>query len=166
MNSTPLEVAQKCLQIQDVWIRNSSAWSADDFDPKFSDRQNIGVQSKYAVSRATFFEVTDGDHDQAYLFRVFMDMGMRLIADQQSEDDSKKTRKEPLVLAQIEATMVAEYHTFEDPGQDALDAFASHNAWYHVWPFWREYLVSQCERMRLPRIFIPTMQVAQNKDKD
>lgn len=109
MSSTPLEVAKRCLQIQDVWIRSSSAWSGDDFDPKFSDRQDMSAQSKYAVSRATFFEVTDGDHDQTYLFRVFMNLGMRLIAGKQSEDSSKETRKDPLVLAQIEATMVAEY---------------------------------------------------------
>lgn len=66
--------------------------------------------------------------------------------------------KKPAVLARIEATMVGEYHTPEDPGKEALDVFAAGNAGYHVWPFWREYLVSQSERMRLPRAFVPTVQ--------
>lgn len=31
----------------------------------------------------------------------------------------------PFVLAQVEATMVAEYHAAKDSGYDALDAFAA-----------------------------------------
>jgi hypothetical protein len=30
-----------------------------------------------------------------------------------------------------------------------------HNASFHLWPFWREYVVSQCNRMNLPKISIP-----------
>jgi hypothetical protein len=46
--------------------------------------------------------------------------------------------------------------------KDCLNEFALRNASYHVWPYWRELLMSQCARMHLPRLVMPTMQVAQN----
>ena len=45
---------------------------------------------------------------------------------------------------------------------DSLKAFALNNASYHIWPFWREYLMSMCNRMNLPKIAVPTFQVKNN----
>jgi len=158
MTNQALERAEQCLKIRDVWMQLANAWIAEDCDPKFSSFQNTEAQFKHAVSRATLAEITSAktinDPKTLYLFRVYFNLGMRIV----SEKD-----KNPAVLAQIEATMVAEYHTPEDPGKEALDMFAAGNAAYHVWPFWREYLVSQCERMRLPRVFIPTVHLSSEK---
>ena len=66
---------------------------------------------------------------------------------------------EPEVLACIEATFIAEYRYDEELDEKGLGEFAHRNAGYHIWPFWREYLVSQCDRMRLPRVIVPTMRV-------
>ena len=143
-----LERAKAVLDIQDVWLHQSSAWMAKDFDPKFSEIEHIGVQYKHVVARATFAEVTDGEQQAPYLYRVYIDLGMRIVS---------KEANPPNALASVEATLVAEYQTSEDPGEDALNAFAARNASHHVWPFWREYVVSQCDRMRLPRVMVPTM---------
>ena len=64
----------------------------------------------------------------------------------------------------IEAEFVAEYAMGEQLEKDCLDEFALRNASYHVWPYWRELLMSQCTRMHLPRLVMPTTQVAQNSE--
>jgi hypothetical protein len=167
MTNQALERAKQCLKIRDVWMQLANAWIADDYDPKYSSLQNAGAQFKHAVSRATLAEITsaktNNDPKTLYLFRVYFNLGMRIISEKDKHEDSGELNKKPAVLAQIEATMVEEYHTPEDPGKEALDMFAAGNAGYHVWPFWREYLVSQCERMRLPRVFIPTVQLSPEK---
>lgn len=162
MSRAPLDWAKDCLHIHDIWLQSSNAWIGEEFDPKFSNIHEISAQFKHGVSRSTFSEVTDHEGENSYLFRVYLEIGLRLIPGSEPRATNSKKDSHPHVLAQIEATMVAEYSCREDPGQEALDAFASQNAGYHVWPFWREYLVSQCERMRLPKVFIPTMQLPQS----
>ncbi len=169
MRNDALEQAKKCLQIRDVWMNRSKAWIADGFDPKYSRVKAVSAQFKHGVSRYTFSEVTDKDKQESqFLFRVYLDLGMRLIPGidpEQDPEDKTDQEAQDMVLAQLEAVMVAEYLTDNDPGQDALEAFAAQNASYHAWPFWREYLVSQCERMRLPRVMVPTMMISGDVEK-
>jgi hypothetical protein len=156
-----LERAKAALRIQDVWMRQSNSWMAEEFDPKFSDDDRVGVQHKHVIARATFAQITNGEQQVPYLYRVYIDFGIRLVALIGDAEPASETAVDAFpVLANIEATLVAEYTTEEDPGADALDAFAARNASYHAWPFWREYVVSQCDRMRLPRVVIPTMHLA------
>lgn len=168
MRSNALEQAKKCLQIRDVWMNRSRAWIAEGFDPKYSRVKSVSAQFKHGVSRYTFSEVTDkGKQEGRFLFRVYLDLGMRLTRMHPDQHPENKTEQdaEDMVLAQIETVMVAEYLTDTDPGQEALEAFAAQNASYHAWPFWREYLVSQCERMRLPKVMIPTMMIPDDMGK-
>ncbi len=69
-------------------------------------------------------------------------------------------------MALIEATFVAEYMLSSIPENEALNAFALNNASYHVWPYWREYLMNQCLRMNLPKVIVPITQFARNADHD
>ena len=46
----------------------------------------------------------------------------------------------------------------EHPGDEALEQFVLHNASFHIWPYWREYLASQCLRMNLAPITAPMRQ--------
>ncbi|HKL50644.1 MAG TPA: hypothetical protein VJ908_05710 [Wenzhouxiangellaceae bacterium] len=59
------------------------------------------------------------------------------------------------VLAVIEASYIVDYRCDENPCQEALDAFAQNNASFHVWPFWREFVASQANRMNLPKPTLP-----------
>lgn len=62
--------------------------------------------------------------------------------------------------------MVAEYRMSEDPGKESLKEFALRNASYHIWPYWREYLMGQCLRMNLPKVILPAVQFAQNRGSE
>jgi len=162
MTDQALQRAIDCLQIQDVWLHQSNAWMARWYDPKFPSTERFEVQYKHLLSGSYLMEVARHDV-RYYVFRVFIDLGARLVPRREAkETEAGEEESEP--LTQIEATFVAEYHTAEDPGAEALEAFAQRNASYHVWPYWREYLSSHSTRMSLPKITVPAIQFAYNRD--
>ena len=160
---TPLQPAVVCLQFRDVLIYNAEAFTVDDLDPKpCTGLYGRQIQLKHMVSHSQVLEVEDGEQTQQ-LFRVFIQLGARWVeAAPREQGGGEGTVAEEQVKAQIEATLIAEYALTDHPGKEALDAFALKNASYHVWPYWREYLSSQCQRMGLPKVVVPTIQVAQH----
>lgn len=164
--TTPLQKAIDCLQIRDVLMRASQATLSEDFDPKYDNGvETLLIQLKHVVTKSQVLEVEDGEQTQQ-IFRVFVDLGARWVeAGSEEQGDAGETVPEPLVKAQIEATLIAEYALTDHPGKEALDAFALKNASYHVWPYWREFLSSQSHRMGLPKVVVPTIQVAQNHNQ-
>lgn len=157
--TTPLQRAIDSLLIRDVFIRKANAFLADDFEPKYDEAvQDLQVELKHVVTYDQVLESVQGDENQR-LFQVFIDLGARWVEPSTvGGEGEKQVEAEPIVRAQIEATLVAEYEMKDDPGQEARDAFASKNASYHVWPYWREYLSSQCLRMGLSKVVVPAVQ--------
>ena len=68
-------------------------------------------------------------------------------------------------MAFIESTYVVEYFLDGKPGKNASNEFALNNASYHVWPYWREYIMSQGMRMNFAEFALPAVQFATNKDE-
>lgn len=152
MISAELQRAIDSLQIHDVYLRNFSAHCVDDFDPKYSTVEPLAFQTRHFVRQASVVE----EENDRRLLRVFIELGARWVEEgAQSE--------EVAVKALIEAEFVAEYAMSVPLEQASIDAFSLHNASYHVWPYWRELLSSQCTRMHLPRVVLSTVQLAQNR---
>ncbi|MFA7098081.1 MAG: preprotein translocase subunit SecB [Gammaproteobacteria bacterium] len=168
---TPLQEAIECLQIRDVFLRRSAAWLADGFDPKYDIADALEAQFKHVVMQGEVLEIAE-DGEKQRVFRVYIDLGTRFVVPADAGNGKKKRRSrkteppaEPDVKAQIEAVMVAEYLLKAEPRREALDAFAQQNASYHVWPYWREFVMSQCSRMNLPKLAIPTVQFPQKRTR-
>ncbi len=162
--SAELQKAIDGLRIRDVYLRSSRSYLVDDFDPKYSPEVNsLDVQFKHVVTRAEVLALKEGDAD-IRVFRVYIELGTRwvVLPESPSENGSGESDDEAVIKAVIEATFLAEYLMENEPGQDALDAFALKNASYHVWPYWREYLMNQCMRMNMPKIVLPAVQFAAN----
>jgi hypothetical protein len=165
--SKSLKAAIESLQISDVYLFKTNSWLRDDFDPKYLiDPRAIIVQHKHAVQKAEvldLIEEIDADEKNEFqIFKVYIELGSRWAANNIQGEDNKNDQN-PEVNAQIEATYVAEYKINKKVEQEALDEFALKNASFHVWPFWREFLMSQCARMNLPKVALPTLQLAKNK---
>tara|TARA_R110001592_G_scaffold11568_3_gene56920 strand:+ start:2095 stop:2586 length:492 start_codon:yes stop_codon:yes gene_type:complete len=159
MNHELLKKAQDCLTINDVFIRQSAAFLAEDYDPIYCNSElEPHLRYRHNVNRSEVLELTNSDHETKKVFRVFIDVGAQWIL---SEDT---TEEESSPSAQIEATLVAEYLITSEIEPDALAEFALHNASFHIWPYWREFLMNQCCRMNLPKITLPTMQLASNRN--
>jgi len=155
-----LQKAIDSLNIQDVFFVSSIMKLSDDFEPKYnSDIEYLGIQFKHLVKKHLTFEVENGDAKEK-IFRVYVELGARWVIEQ---DGTTESEPESNVCAIVEGSVVAEYQMLDDPGDDALREFALNNASFHVWPYWREYLMSQSNRMNLPRTVLPAVQFAVNK---
>jgi len=174
LSQTPLQRAIEHLQIADVWQHRVSAFIHDELQTTAAFPEDFDLLFKHAITR-TLYGQAEGESDGPFVFRVHVDLGVRYIDKSASDaaveqgdgvpehvgDAGRSDFREPEILAQIEAIYVAEYRSDEDLPEDALKAFAFQNASYHVWPFWREFLASQCNRMNLPRVGLPIRSVKQ-----
>lgn len=156
--ASDLQKAIDSLTLRDVYLRSSSTGLHDEFEPKYEPELDaLEVQFKHVVTQSNVLELEEEGQAPAQLFRVFVELGTRWTrpgADEAADAE---------VLAHIEGVMIAEYAMEPNPGPDALKAFALNNASYHVWPYWREFLSTQCLRMNLPKLVIPARQFAVNR---
>lgn len=167
MDKDLLQRAQSVLHITDVALRDSACALKDRFDPKY-EHPETDVQFLQRTARSEVLEIEDGGHAKHRLFRVYVDLGIRWIKRPPKPRARKSAAKkpattapaEPDVLARIEATFMAEYEMKEPVDQPALDEFALYNAPFNVWPFWREYVASQANRMNLPKATMPLNSLA------
>ncbi|UTV97923.1 hypothetical protein KDW99_11495 [Marinomonas rhizomae] len=144
--SKKLQQAIENLKIQDVYLKSTQAQCEDDFDPKSTELDELLVQQMHTVRKSEVLKVNDAE----LLVRIYVRLGTRWLSSSESEGGNIK--------AFIEADFIAEYQMAELLEQDVIDEFALQNASFHVWPYWREFLSAQCERLRLPRVVLPTVQ--------
>lgn len=157
-----LQRAINCLQIQDVYLRSAKCGLSEGFEPKYDGELDaLNVQFRHAVTHSSVLILEEDKEEPVSLFRVFVELGVRWLESGQDETDDDIEPK-----AYIGGVMVAEYRMTEDPGKEGLKQFALRNASYHVWPYWREYLMGQCLRMNLPKLVLPAVQFATNRTSE
>ena len=141
------------MQIRDVYLRSVVAHCDGDFDPKYNaDFESLVIQAKHHVRQSMVVELADHEN----ILRVFVELGTRWV-DEKSHDEANAVK----VL--IEAEFIAEDTMKQMLEKASLDEFSLKNVSYHIWPYWRELLSSQCDRMHLPRAVLPTVQLAHNR---
>ena len=153
MINANLQKALDNLKIKDVYVRDLVASCNGDFNPKYApDIDKLQIQQLHWIKQANVIEIDD----ETRFLQAFVRVGIRWI-------DPEEKNEEISVRATIEAEFIAEYEMGEKLDQACVDEFCLKNASYHVWPYWRELLSSQCVRMNLPKLVLPTVQVAQNR---
>lgn len=150
------------LQIKDVFLMTSFSEISADYEPKYSSTPDkIGVQYKHIVDRSAIVSFSSEEEENVIkLFRVYIELGAKwaYASDEETENDSSSDSENKDSLARIEACFVAEYQLKNETPQEALEEFALKNASYHIWPYWREYLMSHAARMNLPKAVLPMVQ--------
>ncbi|MBA6257456.1 MULTISPECIES: preprotein translocase subunit SecB [unclassified Colwellia] len=158
MTNKNLREAIDNLEIRDVYVKSLIANSADDFEPKyFENFDSLTQQNKHLVSKSSIMVIDGSETEPDKVFRVHVEYGMRWTEATEQEGGGEQK-------AIIEAEFVVEYLMKKELHSDCLNAFALKNASFHVWPYWRELVSSQCERMQMPRIIMPTLQLASNRN--
>jgi preprotein translocase subunit SecB len=153
MSKSNLKKATDSLKIHDIYLRDLVARSIDGFDPKYAPEiDGLVVQQMHIVREENVVALDD----DAWRLRVFVRFGARWV-------NSRIENENLSVQAVIEAEFIAEYEMAEVLEQSCIDEFCLKNASFHIWPYWRELLSSQCERMHLPRLILPTIQLADNR---
>lgn len=98
--------------------------------------------------------VKEGDDNPPKLFYTFhYEVGSRLVPLEHSDEESSEEDQEALIT--IEARFEAIYRAKRELEKEELQAFAARNVGYNVWPYWREYLQSTCNRMGITPIKVP-----------
>ena len=151
MISKELQDAIDHFTISDVYLHNSSTTFSPGFNPKDFEGEKLSVQKKHYAREACVVEV-----NSHYRLRIFIDFGARWVHELDGNEDVKAT---------IEAEYIAEYTMDGLLSEESINAFVLNNSSFHVWPYWREFLSSQCTRTHLPHTIIPTVQLAQNRLK-
>ena len=139
-----LQSAIDNLEIKNIFINSSIAQHING-DPLLSDYEESSIDLKHRVKKSV---VLSDAENKVKLVRVYIDLG--------AEWKDEATQE---LLSNIDVEYVLEYVLRKDIPQDCIDEFALKNSTIHVWPYWREYLGSICERLNLPRVMLPTMQL-------
>ncbi|WP_057458199.1 hypothetical protein [Pseudomonas syringae] len=164
MSSHAFTKAIASLKLIDVFIKDSSSSLGSDFDPKFDARSDrLSFQTKNFITASAVIEA-ESENGPLKMFRVTSELGVRIIC----KDDAAKKDEDIEVLAIVEATMEADYDIVDSTiteDEEALDAFALKNVPYHVWPYWREYVTSQLQRMNMPKLVLPMRIRATNDEQ-
>lgn len=151
-----LQKAIDKLHIHDVYLRGSISQCVNGFEPKYDqDTDKLVAQTKHIVKETQIVKLDEAQ----FLMRVFLELGVRWV-DANVDDEALSIR------AIVEAEFVAEYTMDEEMEQVCVDEYSLKNSSYHVWPYWREFLMSQCSRMCLPKYVLPTVQLAQNRHQN
>jgi preprotein translocase subunit SecB len=113
---------------------------------RFTESHNqlkLGQQNKLSV-RAETGEAIDNENSPINIFRVFVELGIRV----NNVSNQEK-------LYQVEATFRVDYELKNDVNEEALKEFAHFNAVHNVWPFWRQFVFSTTNQAHLPCPEIP-----------
>jgi hypothetical protein len=137
-----LQEAIDNLSINDVYLTHVQSSIAADSPAKYENFDQFHTQTRSSLPVVSEIELQNGEH----LVRVECGYGFRWVEEAEGQ--------EPVQKACIEATFAAEYSMKKLISNDAITEFARKNVHHHVWPFWREFLISQTERMRLPRVTV------------
>lgn len=155
MAKEALQRAIKGLAVHDVYLKHSEFFTKDGWDPKRPGDTSLVYQFMTGIEKSEVFGISEeAEASVKNFFAVYIKVGCRLV----SESDDLKSDN---IFAQIEACFVSEYFLdkdFDASDEEALTAFAVENASFHVWPYWREYLMSTCTRLNLPKVALPVRQ--------
>jgi hypothetical protein len=154
MMTEKLQTAIDKLHIHDIYLRNHISRCLDGFEPKYEQHlEKLEIRSKHVVKQIRVVKLDDTQ----LVLQTFVELGVRWV-------NPDILDKKQAIMAFIEAEFIAEYLMDEELEQTCIDEFALKNVSYHIWPYWRELLMSQCSRMHLPRLVLPTMQLAHNRN--
>ncbi len=162
-----LEEAINSLAIQDVYLSATETFIAEDFDPKFNEQQ-LAIQYRHGPRECkTLF--LGGEDSELQVVKFLLETAIRFTVETESpaNDVDAPLPADADVKAEIRASFVVEYvvTTKAEPSKEALKLFGATNAFYHAWPYWREYAQNMCMRMRLPDFIMPMFRLPQ-KDEE
>jgi hypothetical protein len=150
MNKQLINDASKKLSPKNILICSSNIWVDEEFDHSDFDQQVGQIQSLKGTSHLNVEEL-ESDEDESkttFIYNYFYNVGVRF-TDEPDELDEIKTHFE--IKAKFKVTYISETELDEDCASE----FAQFNVGHTVWPYWREYVQSSCNRLGINNIEVP-----------
>lgn len=160
--------AQSSLRMFDVIQRFGQTTLASDFLPPFVNTQGLRVETTFGPTGHRVHEGQIGtDSGDVYGLKIveFVVVAVaKFFPPTVAEgNDSTEQALPEVTLAEIKAEFAAAYIWSGCDNEDLI-AYGQWAVGMHVWPFWREFLQTQCVRMRLPPITIGFLRDGRNAD--
>ncbi|GHS80354.1 hypothetical protein PAGU2196_11880 [Pseudomonas sp. PAGU 2196] len=151
--SASLKKAQDSLILRDVYFSSTIGKTINDFDPKYvANLHDLYIQTAEYIDR---FDIILAEEDQKKIYRAFVNFGSRWLSDDAPKKKSLKTEDNRSIHAVIEAKLIVEYFLSADAEEEKLSSLASKVAFSDAWPLWKEYLISELNRLKLSGVKIP-----------
>jgi hypothetical protein len=142
-----LKQAQQCLAIHSVNLRESRVEVHSEVEPWAYDRSRARPQSFRQVNRVQEVEIQiENESERSWEYRFHYALGVRLI---NLEANHGEEGDQPTADMEIVAIFQARYLCRRRLEQEEVSAFAQDNVGYHVWPYWREFVQTSCNRIGL-----------------
>lgn len=151
------------VEFHDVYMVGCFSELAEDFNPKFSDALGeLHVEIMEFIERSERYR--EDQQGSRGLFRVFVSFGARWASEeaagQPGDEVDDSDQDDDRILATIEAGFVVEYVIPDDISQEFIDDYALQNSVPHAFPYWRDYLLGQCAKLRMNTARLPRRIVA------
>ncbi|MEQ1637811.1 MAG: hypothetical protein ABL903_14095 [Methylococcales bacterium] len=166
MNHLAYQKAKDNLSIAVIYLRATTAYLNDEFDPSIPNQEliaqfNIGIKS-YAIK-----ELEDENNNKHKVLVYQTEARMRYLKAPLPEHLENDQQLDSLTVSEIVALFTSEYiiKCDEDLAEDAINEFGRINVPHQVWPYWREYSQSTCARMYLPISIMPMYIINQKTEE-
>ncbi|CTQ08452.1 MULTISPECIES: hypothetical protein [Klebsiella pneumoniae complex] len=153
MSEDLLQEAIKKLVIHSVLLRESQIHTKEKVNSLNFKSFSAKHQAFRRIDKIESIEVSAKDDPETirFFYSFHYDVGARII----DANSTNEQVEEDIGLVVIEAKFEALYMSKEVIPEEQLKAFSANNVGYHVWPYWREYLQTTCNRMGIDPINVP-----------
>jgi hypothetical protein len=139
-------------QVRGIYVRRAASTLANDFNP-LNAGQQLGGQIE-SIQQVIGESRDDRNELAGLLFITTFKFTYRLIP----EAGRVQATPEDLLVAEIEAEFAGEYADIpEGYVREEIEQFGARSVMAHLWPYWREFLHSQLNRMSLPTVSMPPL---------
>jgi hypothetical protein len=162
MDEHKLRLARDSLHIKKILLRESTLTTAANFDPEVPTmltlQHKIGLKHSEHVRRVL---VNPGA--TRIFVRGHVEAGVRLL--RHVENSDVNSPESPPVVAELVALFHADYECMDEdePPSDSSHEFLAHNAVYHVWTYFREFVQSSFARAGFPIVTLPMLVIDASK---
>ena len=154
MNKQLINDASKELSPKKIFICSSNISVDEDYDD--SDVNQINeIQTLKGTSHLNVEEFApdsvNKDSPTFYIYNYFYNVGIRCTDESDESDESDDIK----VYFEIKAKFKVTYLSKVELEEECAAEFAKYNVGHTVWPYWREYVQSSCQRLGIKNIDIP-----------
>jgi hypothetical protein len=155
-----MKAKQPEYNLRAIYVRSSVMSIADSFDPTIGG-QSLTGQFRSQLRSYGFREIPiplpDGTQQKIRSCEFTMAFTFRY----QTPQTDEKGEVEMKTAASIEVNFVSSYERVSpgEPSKEELEGFGKTAALVHVWPYFREYCSTAMQKMNLPAILIPLLEV-------
>jgi len=143
MSESPLDRAKQTLSIRDVILRGTAVEIGDGvITENLEPSENNHIEAYRGVQDHHVDQVVLNG-DGMLLYRFNYSVGIRLIDGPEDEVIEEASDALVTILAGFDVC----YYADKKMSVEECSAFSENNVGYHVWPYWREYVQSTCQRI-------------------